>query len=73
MVKPENPQMTIWLICVACWIGKATSVQAHAHFVAQPHTYTRGRAQVFIHASTRTALHIEVCNTYYFSMATAVP
>jgi len=25
MVEPERPQMTIWHMCIACWIRKTTN------------------------------------------------
>ena len=56
----ERPQMTIWCR-VACWLSKATRVQAHA--------YPRACAP-FRHA--RTHARTEMCNTYCFSTATMV-
>jgi hypothetical protein len=44
--------MTVWRMCVACWISKATRAQAYAHTLAHLGTYVRGRS------------YAEICNTY---------
>jgi hypothetical protein len=31
MVEPDRPQMTIWRMCVTCWIPKATDI--HSKYV----------------------------------------
>ena len=28
VVKPDRPQMTIWRMCIACWIPKATNTHS---------------------------------------------
>ena len=61
MVEPEKPYMTIWRR-VACWISKATRVQAHARTSAPTPT----------HALTQARTQTEICNTYCFSMATLI-
>jgi hypothetical protein len=38
IVESGGPQMTIWLICIACLITKATDTQTHTH--THTHTFT---------------------------------
>jgi len=39
MVEPEMPQMTIWLMRIACWVTKATNTQAEYINVLLYHSY----------------------------------
>ena len=34
IVEPERPQMTIWPMCIACWVTKATN--PHSEYVILP-------------------------------------
>ena len=31
VVEPDRPQMTIWRMCIACWVPKATNT--HSQYV----------------------------------------
>jgi len=31
MVEPDRPEMTVWCMCIACWIHKPTN--AHSEYV----------------------------------------
>jgi hypothetical protein len=59
-VVGSERQQTIWRMRVACWISKPTRTHAHAQTHAPRHAHTRSRT------------HIEIYNTYCFSMATMV-
>ena len=48
---------TVWRICVACWISKASRAQTHVHPYSPGHRLT--------HCT-------EMCNTYCFTTATIV-
>ena len=52
--KAGRPQMTIWRMCIACCITKAT----HTRALARVHTHT--------HTHTHT---LKICKTYCFSTA----
>jgi hypothetical protein len=58
--KKAVNDVTIWRICVASRISKATCARAHIHAHASWHTHT--------HVCT----HKEIYNTYYFSMETII-
>jgi hypothetical protein len=37
IVEPDRPQMTIWRMCIACWIPKATNTNSeYVIFIAFP-------------------------------------
>jgi len=40
VVQPEGPQMTIWHMCIACWIAKATHTKPHTHTHTHKTTHT---------------------------------
>ena len=40
MVEPEEPQLAVWRMRVACFIIKATCAQAHAGACEPTHTHT---------------------------------
>ena len=41
VVESETPQMTIWRMCIACWISKAIRTQSHSHAHAPTHAHTQ--------------------------------
>jgi hypothetical protein len=73
MVELERPQ-TIWRLRVAYWVSKDTRAQAHALAGSPTHRKTNTNARTYMSSLSPTHTHtqMELCNTYRFSMATAV-
>jgi hypothetical protein len=57
MVNPERRQ-TIWRICVACWISKATRTLAHAHTEKYIRLYFFSTATMASWTCLIVALHV---------------
>jgi hypothetical protein len=68
-----RPQMTIWRMRVACWIGEST--RAHAQAPAHRHTHTHARKNK-IHArtfpSTYTPSHTHTHRNMWYSFSTTI-
>ena len=32
-VQPDRPRMTIWRMCIACWMPKTTNTHTHTKYV----------------------------------------
>ena len=60
-VDPLRPQI-IWHMRIACWIGKATHIQAHAYALVHPHSHMH----TFSHAGTPTLNQFPHFNAAFF-------
>ena len=63
IVEPERSQ-TVWRLCVAYWISKASRASTNSHRCTQTHRHTHSHA--LVHAFLRACAHTEMCNTYCF-------
>jgi len=45
IVARTGPRMTVWRMCIACWISKATNMHARTH----THTHRLCNTHCFIH------------------------
>jgi hypothetical protein len=67
-VEPGRPQMTIWHMCIACWIPKATNTQSESEIlIAFP-------LQQWLHVHHSTLHYVDMaCRVRYFCNATYIP